>query len=227
MKTITITPQGTPDNQRINPHNPHNQRLHDLLYWVCRARAVKDDARSFMELLHVEVDDELGAATFVATNGRRVHYATVPAEDLPFSEPSENWRVRKVSQREIILERSDNGIPFPNWRRVTPDQRNLVDAPRCDGNKQTILEFETPFSKNVRASAAMARYAGYVSRWSEGKREAALDVTQLVDLYVRGMEKWRMYVNPDNPHTSPVVFACESVPLPYEARAVIMPINMP
>ena len=219
METITLTPQGTPDNQRINPHN---QRLHDLVYWVCRARSVKNDARTFTECLHVEVDDE--TVTLVATNGRRIHYATVPAKGSPLLEPSD-WHVRKVSQREIVLERSD--VPFPSWRRVTPDQRNLVDAPRCDGGKHTILEFETPLSKNDRASAAMARYAGYVSRWSDGKREAALEVSQLVDLYVRGMERWRMYVNPENPHTSAVVFACESVTLPYEARAVIMPINMP
>lgn len=88
------------------------QTLFAALRWVLAARS-PDDTRYFMNGLHVETEGN--GYLWVATDGRRLHKATVSFDLL---QPGE-YKVVSETNKAIVLEGGQD-FQFPNWRRVVP-----------------------------------------------------------------------------------------------------------
>ena len=88
----------------------------ELIEWVAQARSF-DDTRYFMTGVHVEPHGEVaGHNVIVATDGRRLHYATIPEDIL---EPGEY--LYSVTKTDIVLTRPSDGSDWPDWHRVIPE----------------------------------------------------------------------------------------------------------
>jgi DNA polymerase III sliding clamp (beta) subunit (PCNA family) len=72
----------------------------------------KDETRFFMTGIHIE---RAGDKTIlVATDGRRLHIATVDTVDI---EPGD-YQVKENTRDFMILYPMDNDIQYPNWKRI-------------------------------------------------------------------------------------------------------------
>lgn len=170
-----------------------------LIAWV--AKAASDDARlANMSCVHVEPDGA-GKMTVVATDGRRMHYATIPPAVAP---GDYSYATTKT---QVVLTPVD--VQFVNWSSVVPSERDAVPA-----GKYTAF----PWSKRdtKRPSSAICEFVlntgvrldfGFLFDLSERKGGTVYNVSMYRESESR------------NPLHSAVVFTGQT----DERTAVIMP----
>lgn len=94
-----------------------NETIFPALRWVIKAMST-DPTREAIRCIHIGEDPH--SWQVVATDGRRLHKATIPAAFRNDFAAGEFTVIKNVA-REIVLAPSQSGLNFPAWRQVLPD----------------------------------------------------------------------------------------------------------
>jgi hypothetical protein len=102
----------------------------------------KDETRFFMTGIHVERTGD--KTLLVATDGRRLHIATVDTTQI---EPGD-YQVKENTRDFMILYPMDGEIQYPNWKRIVKTLEtqkrlkiDLVDAKNKAGFSRSLFQF--------------------------------------------------------------------------------------
>lgn len=190
--------------------------LFDPLAWVCKAVG-KDKTREALMHVKIEHGNEIDV---VATDGRRLHAATVPFNDATAEIlPAGLFRPR-VSAREIILMGVDpyTVSPYPQWRNVIPSY-TVTPADgvcRVSGEYRATMEWGGLVSSFI---AWLNRRSDYNFVFNDHYLSDALGLGTLFTK-AKGSHTWK-YVGE---HLAPLLMTGEHHAA-SKLRAVVMPVR--